>query len=60
MNAKPNETGLDGEKIWPHWECPNCDAPNAGVEQCDPRYGAVLCDECHSEMSYMVPIDDDE
>ena len=44
--------GMDGEQIWPHWECPNCDAPNPGAEQCNPANGAIECDECGSAMVY--------
>ena len=47
--------GMDGEKIYPYWECPECDAPNAGVEQCNPRLGAVRCDECGTVMVYAAP-----
>jgi hypothetical protein len=46
--------GMDGERIWPNWECPQCDAPNAGAEQCNPKLGAILCDECGSVMVYEV------
>jgi DNA-directed RNA polymerase subunit RPC12/RpoP len=44
--------GFDGEQVWPYWECPNCDAPNPGAEQCDPANGAIRCDECSSVMVY--------
>lgn len=48
--------GMDDEPVWPHWDCPNCDALNAGVEQVNPAtvagYGPPLCDECGSEMAY--------
>jgi len=51
------EFGMDNERIYPHWDCPKCDAPNAGVEQCDPRIMAaggepVRCDECGAVMVY--------
>ena len=49
----PIHYGVDGEPIWPHWDCPECDAPNAGVEQCNPARGLpVYCDECGAEMVY--------
>lgn len=51
----PKHYGMDGEEIWPHWDCPDCDAPNAGVEQCNPAlavYQPVLCDECGAVMVY--------
>ncbi len=45
--------GMDGETVWPNWDCPQCDAPNAGVECCDPGSNtSVLCDECGAEMVY--------
>lgn len=42
---------MDNETIWPHWDCPNCDALNIGVERCHPRYPA-WCDECGTELKY--------
>ena len=58
------EYGMDNERIYPHWDCPKCDAPNAGVEQCDPRIMAtggepVRCDECGAEMIYRGDYGDD-
>lgn len=47
--------GQDNERVWPHWSCPECDAPNAGAEQCDPRHGPIQCDECGSGMEYDDP-----
>lgn len=55
--SNDNEIGMDGERLFPHWDCPKCDAPNAGVEQCDPRLHVgrrkrVRCDECGAVMVY--------
>jgi predicted RNA-binding Zn-ribbon protein involved in translation (DUF1610 family) len=58
------EYGMDNERIYPHWDCPKCDAPNAGAEQCDPRLHVgrkkrVRCDECGEEMIYRGDYGDD-
>lgn len=42
---------------YPHWDCPKCDAPNAGAEQCNPllhvgRKKRLRCDECGAVMIY--------
>lgn len=56
MSKQPRYYGMDNEQVWPHWDCPACDALNPGVEQCDPRlvtrYGPVYCDECGGELTY--------
>ena len=53
MSGRPHYCGMDGESVWPHWDCPNCDALNPGVEHHDPYYcTACYCDECGSEMVY--------
>lgn len=51
-NFGDSEIGADGERIYPHWDCPRCDAPNAGAEQCDPSRRRVRCDECNALMVY--------
>ena len=58
--------GMDGEQIWPHWDCPACDAMNPGVEQCNPAYAEhpicgvpILCDECGAVMVYHHEWDSD-
>lgn len=58
------ECGMDNERIYPHWDCPKCDAPNAGAEQCDPRLHVgrkkrVRCDECNAVMIYRGDYGDD-
>jgi hypothetical protein len=58
------EYGMDNERIYPHWDCPKCDAPNAGAEQCDPRLHVgrkkrVRCDECNAVMIYRGDYGDD-
>ena len=58
------EYGMDGERIYTHWDCPKCDAPNAGAEQCNPllhvgRKKRVRCDECGAVMIYRGDYGDD-
>jgi len=56
MCNAPMYVGMDEEPVWPHWDCPCCDALNPGVEQVNPAtvasYGAPLCDECGEPMVY--------
>jgi predicted RNA-binding Zn-ribbon protein involved in translation (DUF1610 family) len=52
--------GFDGERVWPHWECPNCDASNPGAEQCNPASRVIRCDECGSVMVYSEDRDERE
>ena len=49
--SAPRYVGMDGEPVWPHYSCPQCDALNPGVEQLHPRYGAE-CDECGCVLEY--------
>jgi len=55
------EYGMDGERIYPHWDCPKCDAPNAGAEHCNPRARKrPKCDECGAAMIYRGDYGHDE